>query len=556
MKRAKLGLLDRATDFILSVASPRRLSFRQHVRRLDSDSEYRSNWLALLNARGYRNAGVSGSKTPWMGGNRSADSEISNDLPALRSRSREVNRDDPIGSGLTETFENNVIGSGQVAQAQTRVPEKDKLLEEVWAERKDELYPVDDLTFEEAQQLAFRKVFEDGDVLINRVVPSPGEPLWFEVIEADRLVTPLGMGVVKVGDGRREIRDGVERDSFGRPSRYWILKHHPGDTFSTGAALDKDRFTGVPKENIRHLKITKRPGQTRGVPAFHAILQDLRDLDLLIIASLKRVQVAACFALIIESPEIAEGLTEDTAKKYGYKLEQQIEPGMIFKAYPGEVINTVIPNFPTPELGPFIITLARRIGAALGVTWQIVLKDFSEANYSSARTDLLEARQGPYMTLQRWFAKKALTWQWVQVMEDAFLRGDPRLAGMTRADFKKVSWTANGWSWVDPQREARATEIELRIGATTLRDVGAARGQDWEEVMEQRLREEAKERDLRVQFKLPPKGEVLDSSGNGNASGNGNGRGILVDGDGDRFVHVTGDEILKHALGDGDASHS
>jgi lambda family phage portal protein len=557
MADAKLGLFDRAADAVLSVASPRRLAIRQHLRRLDNDRDYRDLWMAAMNARGYRASGKSGSKTPWTDTNSSADTEILQGLPALRSRSREVNRDDPIGSGLTETFVNNIVAAGMAAQAKTPLQEKNKRLEQVWASRKEDLFLADDLDFEEAQRLQLRKVFEDGDILVKTVSTSPGEPLWFELIEADRLATPPGKTVVRKDGRTNEVRDGVERDSASRPVKYWILKHHPGDRFAPFAALDSSSFETVDKANIRHLKVTKRPGQTRGVPAFHAILQDLRDLDLLILASLKRVQIAACFAAVIQSPEAWDDMVDVTTKKFGFKMDQSIEPGMMFKLYPGETLETIMPNFPTPELAPFIITLARRIGAALGVTWQIVLKDFSEANYSSARTDLLEARQGPYVVMQRWFAKKALTWQWIKVMEDALLRGDTRLRGMTIDDFRQVSWIPNGWSWVDPQREARATEIELRIGATTLRDVAAARGDDWEDLQDQRLLEEKREMDRRKELGLPPKQEVAPPQPGANGNGRSVGaRRIEVGADDSGVVYVGPGRLVDEALGDGNAGTS
>jgi len=491
-----MGWVDKVTDWGLTIISPKRAAVRSHLRRMDSDAGYRETWLAALRARGYRAADQSKSKTPWLGGGRSADAEILTGLPTLRNRSRELERDDPLGDGLLGTFVSNVIGTGMRPQARTGDPEKNERIEEVWKERKDHLSLADGLSHGESQRLLMRCVLRDGGVLRKRAVRDAFEPVWFETVESDRLATPSDF----LND--KNFRDGVERDDWGVPTKYWIMKQHPGDTMMPGLSRGKDAFVGVDVDSIRHLRVVERPGQTRGVPMFHAVLQDMRDLDLLILASLKRVQVAACLSVFIKSPESMSDIAETTAQKYGYQMDQSLEPGMMWKLYPDEEIQTLTPNFPTPELEPFIIMLARRIGAALGVSWQVVLKDFSKANYSSARTDLLEGRQ-VYLILQSWFVEKYLNWEWAVVLEDARLRGDTRLRDVTDADLQKVYWIANGWKWVDPVKEAAGAKLELEMGTTSLRDLCAAKGQDWEEVLEQRILEEKKERDLREKYDVP-----------------------------------------------------
>lgn len=469
------GRITGAVEWAVGLFSPRSAALRAHFRRMASDPQYGALVLGLLRARGYRAAQPSDGKTPWLGGSQSADAEILNDLPALRCRSREINRDDPIGAGLTSSFVRNVIGTGLRPQARMDDAGKNKKLEAVWTERTKSLYPADDLLHAEAQSLLLTKVLEDGDVLVKQGKRPyrPQEPVWFEVIEAERLATPLN---AKPRDPEGEIRDGVEKDRYGRVVAYHIRKRHPGDTFQTPQA-NLDEFIRASRDICRHLKITRRPGQTRGVPLFHAILQDLRDLDLLLLASLKRVQIAACLSVFLKSDQDTENMLDVTAEKYGYKLDQALEPGMIFKLHPGEEPFTLLPNFPTPELEPFIVMIARRIGAALGVSWQVVLKDFAKSTYSSARTDLLESRQ-VYVWLMGWFVSKQLDWEWRAVMEDARLRGDRRLDGVTDADIERVQWFGDGWRWIDPLKEAQANAVGLKTFQIVLEDLWIQDGKD------------------------------------------------------------------------------
>lgn len=515
-------------DKALAVFAPRRAAVRGHFRRFERDADYRDLVITALNTYGYR-AAKGGRNTPWLGGNRSADAEIIDQLPHLFQKSREINRDDPIGSGLTGTFVDDVIGVGMAPQARTDDEDLNRLIEAAFRQRQNRLFLADDLDFGAGQRLIFRKVFEDGGVLLKRAKREPDEPVWFEVIEKDRLGTPLD---AKPEDPQGRIADGVEKDAAGVPLAYWVAKQHPGDRAKSLPMLTTEAFTRVPRGEARYLRLIERPGQTHGVPAFHAILQDLRDLDLLLLAALKRTQVAACLAAFIKTEGSLDNILNLTAEKYGYRLDQTLEPGMMWRLYPNESIETMVPNFPTPELSPFVVMLARRIGSALGVSWQIVLKDFSDSTYSSARTDQLEARKR-YGVLQRWFTGAVLDWLWFSVLEDARLMGDPRVARLDSKSLTAVYWIPNGWRWIDPLKEATATEVELRAGITNLRDVCASQGKDWEETLRQRLREEKFEADERAKLGLPPKQAADDTSQAlvtalltaEDAKGNGSGKG-------------------------------
>jgi lambda family phage portal protein len=501
MKSAlKPDALTRFVDWSVGLVSPRRAVVRQHFRRMERDPEYRDGVFSLLRARGYRAARKGPNKTPWDGGPSSADAEIIPQNPVLRSRARELNRDDAIGSGACETFVREIIGTKLRPQSRAQA-ELAAAIEEVWVEREPTLTPSDPMPFGQWQRMVAKKLLEDGEVFVKRAVARPGEPVWFETVEAERVATP-GDSYDAI-DPSGEIRDGVEKDEDGRVVAFWVNRRHPGDWVQV-VEYRKQDFVRVPAEAMRHVKLADRPGQTRGVTFFHAVLQDLRDLDLLMVASLKRVQVAACFALFIKSQQTVPDLLEVTADNYGYQLQEDIVPGGIFKLLPGESIETVTPNFPTPELEPFVIMLARRIGAALGVSWQAILRDWSQSNYSSARTQILADRPTT-MILRLLLTEGVFDWIWQTVLEDAQLRGDRRLRGVTPKDLANVQWIGNARDWIDPLKEAHATQIKLELRVATLRDICAEQGKDWQEQIDQALLEEQYEAQRREELKLPPR---------------------------------------------------
>lgn len=481
---------------LLGVVAPKRAAVLTHFDRLSKDDDYAEAVGFALRARGYKAARTGPGLTPWRGAHtqRSADGEVLFDLPRLRARSRLANRDDPIASGLLRNFTNDVVGTGITWQSD------DEGAEASWREIRDGLFPAEGMSFWEAQRLLYAKLLEDGEVLVKRSVAN-GE-LFFEVAEADRLATPHD---AQPQDPEGQIREGVERDGTGRVVAYWIAKRHPGDTYlphlkgrfpkPVFSARDFDR---VPVEACYHLKLTNRPGQSRGVPFLTPCLQDLRDLDLLIEAALKRSQVAACLAAFIKSEEETPDLMGVTAKDFGYVLDEPLQGGSLFRLFPGEDVTTM----PASEFGAdfetFIRLLARRIGAALGVSWQLVLKDFSQANYSSARTDQLEARKIFRAHQQKLIG--CLDWIFREAMGYAAVAG----SAPTTAE---GTWLTPGWEWVDPQKEVAAIELALAVGVTTLRDVCAERGKDWREVVRQKLLEEQFEMQERKRLGLPDPAE-------------------------------------------------
>lgn len=503
--------LERAGDAVVGAFSPRRAYLRSHFRRMGRDEEYREAVHIALRAMGYTSATTGKNETPWnhVWGPRSADAEVLLAAEPLRNKVRELKRNDAVASGLLKAIPREVVGTGIRPKSSAKDKAVRDALNAVFAERSPHLFPSDGIDLYEHQLLAIGKVAEDGEVWIKEAVGEPGEPIWFETVEADRVDSPAG---ALPTDPEGTIRAGVEKDRHGRIVAYHVSKTHPGDN-ALAKTVGKvpvvspptpQHYQRVSREVCKHLKITERPGQSRGITFLHAVLQDLRDLDLLMTAVLKRFQISASLAVFLESEDSLGDIFSATAVEAGYQLDQDIRPGMIFKLMPGEKVSTVSPNFPIPDLEKLVILIARRIGAAVGVCWQTVLSDFSTSNYSAARTDLLRDRR-LWRFLQHKLISGYLEWVWVRVLEDAALRGDRRMRGVTPEDIRAVSFIAPGWEWVDPQKQAAAVALMLALGLSTKQREAAALGLDWEEIQDQQLREELRERERREELGLDPK---------------------------------------------------
>jgi capsid protein len=81
-------------------------------------------------------------------------------------------------------------------------------------------------------------------------------------------------------------------------------------------------------------------------------------------------------------------------------------------------------------------------------------------------------------------------WEWF--IEAAYLAGLLKIPNYY-ADpdrFTAVRWLANGWEWIDPEKEVKANEEAIKSGQLTLEETCGARGRDWREVLDQRAREQ------------------------------------------------------------------
>lgn len=473
----------------------------------------------------YRGAEKNRLRASWLPGANSADEDLLPELADLRERSRDLNRNDATAAGITGTITTNVIGTGIKPQSRIDkdgigIDDATAIIFQRAAEREWEKWvPYADagnrLDFYEIQQLVDRQILENGEVLLLPVMLSdPDRPyaMAFDVVEGDRLATPSD----KRGD--KSIRYGVKIGDRGEPIGYYIKKTHPGDLTVKTTQWKSDDFiyypvkNGVGRKNIIHLYWMNRPGQTRGMPFFAPVLTYFKDLADYMEAELVAARIAACFSIFVKKEDAYAAATARTSSTNSASQRiEELEPGMIEYLGPGEDITAFNPNRPGNSFDMFINRILRSISAALGLPYELVSKDFSQTNYSSARAALLEARKY-FRMRQDWISKKLCQPAWEMLLEEAFLKDKLPISSdiflSNRLDITRARWIAPGWQWVDPVKEAESSKTAIEIGVSTLADEAASQGKDWEEVLEQQARERAKRKELGIpepaELKNPP----------------------------------------------------
>jgi len=263
--------------------------------------------------RMYQGAQVSRLTSSWVAAATSADAEIKGSIKRLRQRSRELVRDNSHARQAIRSITSNVIGpSGIKLQSQIRKQRGGKLdtkingeIESVWHEwgRYDSCHTAGRLCFTDIERLVCQSLAESGEVFIRMVRKPFGRssiPFALEILESDLLDDDYNGPSTKKGN---TWRMGVELNEWSRPVQYAFLTKHPGDTPFASQSMEK-RHMLLPADDVIHLYLTERPGQTRGVPWMATAIQPLHHLAGFQESSVIRARASSALMGFISSPEV------------------------------------------------------------------------------------------------------------------------------------------------------------------------------------------------------------------------------------------------------------
>ena len=448
--------------------------------------------------------------TTWMPSRFPADVDLLPDLPALVGRARDLNRNNGVAAGTLQTLQDNVAGYGLRLSAMPdyRALGKDIQWAEDWAQMVESLWKAyadscacdvaNELNFASMTQLVFRSALENGEALALALWQERSDSPFktcFQLVESDRLSNPYGIlpSTTLIG--------GVEKDAFGRPLAYYI-QDSPlwvGGWALNLAVLKWTRIeaeTSWGRKRVLHMHSKERVGQTRGRPLLTPVIEQFRMLDSYQRTELQSAIVNALVAGVIETPLDSQTLATMVggdanaylAAKNEYRV--QLEGGSVIPLYPADKMTPVVPARPTDTFPAFIETLSRQIGTALGLPYELALKDFSKTNYSSARAALLEAWRF-FMIRRSWLAAywAAPCYRlWLEEAVNAGLVEAPDFYE-NQAAYSRSKWIGMGRGWIDPVKEAEAAQLRMQGMISTLENECAEQGLDWQEVLEQRALE-------------------------------------------------------------------
>ena len=330
-------------------------------------------------------------------------------------RTRDLVRNNGIAAGANQTYKDNIVGHVLRLSAK---PDAHLLGWEVerasqWSKNTEAQFRTwaDSIECDAGRTMtllglttqAMGAVFHNGEAVAIPVWQPLPNRQWatrLMVVEADRLSTPPGR------EGQANMRGGIEVDRFGAPIAYWIRRRHPGDRYELWAHGPDDweripAFTTWGRRRVIHLHDKERTGQSRGKPALTAIVKQFALAGRYGTAELESAVSSAMIAAVIESGLPPESVAEvlgvgdgniDSANTTWQQQTAGLKSGGAFLSLPlGAKLNGFPPMRPNTAFEPFMSTVLKLMAAGLNMPYELLLKDFTQTNYSSARAALLEA---------------------------------------------------------------------------------------------------------------------------------------------------------------------
>ncbi len=406
-------------------------------------------------------------------------------LTTDRAKSRNLARSSTIGAGAINTNVDRVVGTGIALSCQPNAailkwsPEKTaawKLKTQaefsLWAdgtmcdiERSKNFYQI--------QELVLRSTLESGDTFTllpsgptTRMEPYP---LRLQVLEADRIGNPQGAA------DSENISGGVRFDANGAPISYHVYDRHPGAGYAPGnlyAGTWTERAGATGRSHILHHFRQLRPGQPRGLPYLAPVVDAIKSIARYSEAEITAAVVSAYFTVFIEteSGNAAPVFAGAEAPGAAPGDDLGLGPGAVVGLAKGEKATFANPGRPSTAFEPFTLAVTRQIGMALGIPYELLIKQFN-ASYSASKAALLDA--WVYFRSSRTWLTRSLNQPVYEIwLADAVALGRIEAPGffadpMMRWAYTRTTWNGDSMGSINPKDEIAAYTAAIEAGLMT-----------------------------------------------------------------------------------------
>lgn len=426
---------------------------------------------------------MAGWNTPSSGPNNAI-----NNPQKIRDRARDVVRNDWAGTSSVRVWANNIIGTGIIPRPTTKDLTLKAKLTELWnawvrvadADGVLDLYGL--------QQLVLRTWFTGGEAFIRlrprRMADGLPVPLQVQVLEAD-MVPQLDVDNYPGLPTGNIIRSGIELNKIGQRVAYWMWKAHPGD--KQPSTIVYNEVVRIPADGVLHIFEPNRPGQLRGVSEMASVLAKLRNVADVDDALLERQRLANLFTLFITKQLPSGAADAMTGLPYQGSLDEPLagmEPGIAQELLPGEDVKFSDPPDAGANYADFMRVQHLGVAAGSGAPYELMSGDIKDVSDRTLRIVINEFRRSCEQKQWLIFIPKMC-----QPIRDAWAMA-AELAGVLTTpeavEAKKVRWAPQGWAYIHPVQDVQAKTAEVLGGFRSRSSVITERGDDPDEVDQER----------------------------------------------------------------------
>lgn len=434
----------------------------------------------------------------------------------IGDRAQDIVANDPHAASVIDSMAVNIVGTGINPQSNPatkmlgwtddQANDFREQCENAWAVWCRQADASGRLPFWAIQHLSIQSLLVRGEfVRIPVMLDEPGRDfsLAMQCVDPARLSTPSD----KMSD--KAIREGIRFGARGNPAAYMIANPATGTEYWNH--LTSKNYATIPahvghRPGLFHVFVQKEEEQIRGVSILAPAMKFFRDLSDYLDFELVGSIVAASFPVWIETTDafgdadnkLATG-QDTTSTRY-----EEIEPGRVFYGDANQKPHVLDAKRPSNTFEAFVERILRAVGASVGMPYEVISKDFSKTNYSSARAALLEAWR-VFNFYQKWLVDCFCQPVWEMVLEEAWLRdmitlppGSPDWYA-ARFALTRAQWIPPKKGHVDPVKEIKAAIEAKEHNIQTLASITAEFGGDWESNLNQRAREKALEKEKGIE---------------------------------------------------------
>lgn len=379
---------------------------------------------------------------------------------ALMRRSRYEAGSNGYYAGILQTHANMLIGSGPSLRMTTGNRDFNQLVEREWSKWATEVQLRRKLWC-----MAHAKT-QDGEafaVLITNPLLKNGVQLDLRLIEAEQCQTPM---IPFAQAGRL---DGIWLDGVGNVVAYDILPVHPGSSNQYSVTFDP---IVVSSANVLHWFRMTRPGGHRGIPALTSTMNvgatSRRHREATVAAAESAADIAGMITSTL--PASSDSEPDPVAPFSAIEFTKR----MMMVAPMGWDVRQMKGEHPNAEYDKFHRLQISELGRPISMPYNLAACDSSTYSFASGKLD----------TLSYWSAVDAERFDCDdQCMDRIFAAW---FAEWTIVAARRDIPPSHQWDWpvhpvIDAVAEATATDIRLRNGSTTLRQVYSDAGEDLED---------------------------------------------------------------------------
>lgn len=444
----------------------------------------------------------------WMATDASLNQELISDLDKLRTRGRDLVKNNDYAVKFMGMVRDNIIGPGGM-RLQMRVADEkgnqDRMandaIEAAWADWCANYCDITGMqTLRDMCETLVGGLPADGEFLA-RMVRGPDANnkygLALQIIDVDRIDTNLNRAA---SAGQNAIIMGVEVNAYRRRVALHLFDGHPNDGAATGR-----RHIRIDATDTLHRFKLERADQMRGIPWMSAGMLSLHHLGNFKLSALLAAEYGAnhfgFFTTPTGEPVVGEGVDvkgRNTASSIGLSSLQSdgsggsfvvaSQPGTFDTLPQGVTFQQFESKYPHEVFGPFVKTTLQRIASGWRVAYHSLANDLEGVSYSSIRSGALEERDR-WAADQEWFISAFMEPVFTAWLQSALLSGaillpnGSALPAAKLAKFSQHEWQARRWEWVDPKGDMEAKILAVKAGLMAPQDLANAMGYDFDDTM-------------------------------------------------------------------------